>query len=99
MLDFAVLMSEGAALRSVACLVALALGAPAHRDHAVARREALTGEQVAAIIAKAARDTPAPLRAGRPSVSTAVELAVSKALSKLPADPNSMSSAPPVIWV
>jgi serine/threonine-protein kinase len=45
-----------------------------------------TGPTAQAIIAKAARDTPPPLRVGRPSVPLQIDAAVSKALAKLPAD-------------
>ena len=45
-----------------------------------------TGPTAQAIIAKTIRDTPQPLRVGRPSVPVSVDLAVGKALEKLPAD-------------
>jgi len=45
-----------------------------------------TGPTAQVIAAKVAQDTPRPIRAGRPSVPASVELAVSKALAKLPAD-------------
>ena len=45
-----------------------------------------TGSTAQAIVAKASRDTPQPLRVSRPSVPIQVDSAISKALAKLPAD-------------